>query len=491
MKRVLIAGLYHETHTFLRGVTGIEDFEIKRGPELLQLPGEGSPLAAAIETARGFGWDVIPVADFRAAPGAVVADEVFDTVWASLQRALSDSIEDRLDGILLVLHGAMVSQSCDDVEGEILVRLRCALSGRQVPICGVIDLHANFTRKMAENADCLIAYRENPHSDAKASAARAAKLLDRLMATRQPCATIWEHPPILWPPTGTGTNADPMQSLEAEARRIEQRHDEILAVNILAGFAFADVADAGVSFAAVTLGEPDAARAELARLAALAESLKHLGNVADMPVADALEKAAAHSNGPVILAEPSDNIGGGAPGDGTGLLRALLEHNIEGAVVIINDPEAVASLVPSPIGAQMRLNIGGKGCPLDPGPIPLEVDLVSRSDGRFTLEDPDSHLASMAGTQIDMGPCAVVRCRGVVILLTSRKTPPFDLGQLRSQGIEPEQQRVIVVKAAVAHRRAYDPIAAATYLVDTPGPCSSNLRSLPYRKIRRPTFPLD
>jgi microcystin degradation protein MlrC len=121
----------------------------------------------------------------------------------------------------------------------------------------------------------------------------------------------------------------------------------------------------------------------------------------------------------------------------------------------------------------------------------LEVELVSLSDGRFELEDPGSHLASMCGTHVDMGPCVVVRHAGVLILLTSRRTPPFDLGQLRSQGIQPENVAAIGVKAAVAHRRAYDPIASASHWVSTPGPCTSDLASLPYRHVRRPIYPLD
>jgi len=119
------------------------------------------------------------------------------------------------------------------------------------------------------------------------------------------------------------------------------------------------------------------------------------------------------------------------------------------------------------------------------------VELVRRGDGKFELEDKQSHLASMCGDRFDMGPCAVVRHGGLTILLTSRKAAPFDLGQWRSQGIEPKSLSVIAVKAAVAHRRAYDPIAARMLWVDTPGPCTGNLRSLPYRKIRRPIFPLD
>jgi microcystin degradation protein MlrC len=199
----------------------------------------------------------------------------------------------------------------------------------------------------------------------------------------------------------------------------------------------------------------------------------------------------SHDDGPILLVEPSDNIGGGAPGDGTTLLRALIDRDIRDAVIVINDPEAVRLLANQRIGATVTVGIGGKGSPFDPGPLTLPVDLLFVSDGRFDLEDPRSHLASMVGAQVNMGACAVVRHKRVRILLTTRRTPPFDLGQLRSQGIEPEAAFAIVVKAAVAHRRAYDPIAKASYWVDTPGPCPEDLRSLPYAKIRRPLYPLD
>jgi microcystin degradation protein MlrC len=121
----------------------------------------------------------------------------------------------------------------------------------------------------------------------------------------------------------------------------------------------------------------------------------------------------------------------------------------------------------------------------------LDVTLVSRSDGRFTLEDRQSHSVATGGVAIEMGPCAVVRHRGLTILLTSRKTPPNDLGQWRSQGIEPAGFAIIGVKAAVAHRRAYDRIAAASFTLRTRGPCTSDLRALPYSRLRRPIFPLD
>lgn len=90
-----------------------------------------------------------------------------------------------------------------------------------------------------------------------------------------------------------------------------------------------------------------------------------------------------------------------------------------------------------------------------------------------------------------MGPCAVVRHGGVKVLLTSRRTPPLDLAQWRSQGIDPENLFAIGVKAAVEHRPAYNPIAKASYTVDTPGPCTENLRRLPFEHVRRPVYRLD
>ena len=150
------------------------------------------------------------------------------------------------------------------------------------------------------------------------------------------------------------------------------------------------------------------------------------------------------------------------------------------------------SLADAKPGETRSIAIGGKGSALDDGPVTVDVTFVSRSDGRFTLEDRNSHLAASQGVTFDMGPCAVVTVGdNITVLLTSRKTPPFDLAQFRSQGIVPEQLSWIGVKAAVAHRRAYDPIAAASYTVTTPGPCTSDLTRLPYRRIRRPIFPLD
>ena len=520
--RVLIAGLFHETHTFLEGTTGLADFEVRLGDELLACAGDASPLGGVLEAAKSFGWTILPTADFRASPSAMVKDEVIETFWRELRQRAEPELARGVDGIFLVLHGAMASESLPDVEGELLARLRGLRGAGHVPVFGVFDLHANFSPAMAQHTNCLVAYRENPHTDGRESAVRAAVLLQRSFETGQVPRMVFEPTRIVWPPTGTGTANEPMRGLEALARDTERRgevgftdartesrggtalagsrqiaegnragRESIWSASVVAGFSFADTPHTGVSFVVSTTGSDAEARAALKELSDLAHRTKALGNISDPPVDEVLSKLLPAPPGLTVLVEPSDNIGGGAPGDGTGLLRAMLAHRLPNCAIALNDPQAVAQLAALACGSRITLPLGGKGSRMDAGPLLLAVELLSRGDGLFKLEDKQSHLASMCGDAFDMGPCAVVRHGEVTILLTSRKTPPFDLGQWRSQGLEPKNFAFIGVKAAVAHRRAYDGIAARMLWVDTPGPCTSNVRSLTYRRIRRPVYPLD
>jgi microcystin degradation protein MlrC len=471
MPRILLASLFHETHTFLDGFTTLADFQIRRGDELFAFKGDASPLGGVIQIADEFGWQIIPTADYRAQPSAMVEDEVIEQFWNDIAPAAAKA---NYEAIYLVLHGAMTSQTILDVEGEILRRLR---NITQVPIFGVFDLHANFSPAMAELADCLVAYRENPHTDAREAGLIAARLLNRCLTTGQRPRMLLKQPGLIWPPTGTGTANDPMLSLEAMARQFERENDSLWSMNIVAGFSFADTPDTGVSFVACAT---DDVGAPLESLAQRARELTQLGQITDPPADEVLAGLKPLPEGLTVLVEPSDNIGGGAPGDCTGLLRALISHAIQNAAICINDPQAVREIE---AGAR-RIHLGGKGSRLDAGPVELEVELISLSDGRFELEDKNSHLASMCGDVFDMGRCAVVKHDGITILISSVKTPPFDLGQWHSQGIAVEKLSVVAVKAAVAHRRAYDKIAARMLWLDTPGPCSSNLAALPYRHCR-------
>lgn len=489
-KRVLVACIVHETHTFVKRTTELSDFRIWREEEMWQAEGDASILAGIIEVGRACGWEILPVIDMSATPGGMVSDAAVTTFMDAFRTVAARELPKGIDGIVLNMHGAMVSQSSLDAEGEILRQIRAIAGLEVVPLCGPLDLHGNFTPAMAHYANGFIAYRENPHTDVKQTGIRASYLLDRLMRTQESAMMVYEHPPIVWPPTGTGTADDPMRSLEARAREIEAKYPTILAVSVFAGFSFADIPETGVGFIAVTVGDPEEAQEQLRSLSTLALSLKEQGNRRGISIETAMERLKAHIDAPTLLVEPSDNIGGGASGDLTVVLKALLENDIQNAGVALHDPESVALLWGKPAGTKLTTLIGGKSGEIGAEPLLLKVELLSQSDGSYQLVDRHSHGAG-GGLRQEMGRCVVVRCQGVRILLTSRRTPPFDLGQWYSQGIAPETLSVIGVKAAVAHRQAYNPIAKASYTLDTPGPCAENLQRFTFRHILRPIYPLE
>lgn len=491
MKKVFLAGIFHESHSFTDDITGPDDFKVFRGEGLLERQGDGSLIDGFLTEADRQSWHVIPGTYYSAMPSGAVDHAVFEAFWKELQPVLTKAIHDGLDAIFLPLHGAMVTIEEPDPEGELLRRIRAVPGAENLPLFAVFDLHGNLSSAMAQHADVLVCYQENPHTDAFERAVETTRLLARCFETGVKPQTRARPAPIILPPISTGTADEPMKTLEDMARTIESKGSGILAVSVWGGYSFADVYDAGLAFSIVTEEEPAVADAELDKLVEMAWELRDTSLVTEEDLDEVLARIVPVQHGPVILVESADNIGGGAPGDCTDVLRALVRHDIAGAGVVMADPEAVQALQAISPGQHATLPIGGKGSALDPGPVELKVELVSRSDGRFTLEDRNSHLASVSGINIDMGPSAVVRHRGITILLNSRKTPPFDLGQWRSQGIHPENLKVIGVKAAVGHRRAYDPISVATYAVRTRGPCASDPNLLPYQHLRRPIFPLD
>lgn len=460
-------------------------------------PAGGDPrVAGVLRVGRERNWEAVPVLDMRALPGPTVADAVVDLFWAEL-RAVAEREESAggVHGVFLFLHGSTVSESLLDVEGELLRRVRGVEYLSKVPVCGVLDTRANLTDAMRRQSDGFVAYREDGYPNAGQDSARAARdaalLLDGLMDTEDRPATLREHPPDLWPPSATAADSEPMASIEGRAREIEDELPDVVAVNVFAGFPYADVPDAGVCFSAIANGDLEAARAGLKELAIRASLWRGEGPWGGMVLEEAMLRLQGHAEGPVLILEPSDSVWAGAPGDGTVLLRAFVDYRIGDAGVVVNDPEVVGILQDAVPGDRGEVAIGGKSGEEGVEPLPLEVEVISRSDGRFV---PERGLGSpFVGTDgmVDMGPCYLVEHAGVKILLTSRRTPPFELGQWRSQGVDPEELFAIGVKASVEHRRAYGPIARASYTVDLPGPGTEDLARLPFENVDRPIYPLD
>lgn len=489
--KVFLARLSHETNSFAPGSMGMEDFRTRFGPDILDLRGDGSCLGAILDFACENGWEVLPSFDMAAGPGPTVSDEVIQIMLEHLDRDLPPALGQGLNGIFLQLHGAMTSQSCADVEGLLLRRIRTHLAGRKIPVAAMLDMHANVSPAMAENADILVAYRNNPHTDAAETALRTARRLRETMVAGIPMRTILEQAPFLWPPTGTGTENEPMRGLSQIARNAE--NERVRAVSVCPGFAQSDTPHTGLSFQFVVT--PTSPPEEVARIAQ--ELLKHArkhaqaGFPEEWGLQEGIKAARLGGKFPALIVEPADNIGGGASGDATWVLEEFLQQGVTNAGVILADAAAVQALAQTKPGDSKLIRLGGRHPQLSGPSLTLNMEVLRHSDGEFEVEDRQSHLIAARGSRIQMGRCVLARCQGITILLTTLPTAPMDLGQWRCVDIDPASFSFIDIKAAVAHRRAYDRIARSSFTVRTPGPCTSNLASLPYKHLRRPLFPFD
>ena len=485
-KKIFLSGIYHETHTFLSQPTTLNDFIINIGDDIIiENTGNGSPTDGFIEFASKKSWDIISGIQMSARPSGTVDEEAENFFDTKFFEKLEQHCEN-IDALFLILHGAMVSKNHDDFEGDFLEKINYFLKQKNIniPVVAVLDLHANVSDKMIDNSTCVYAYRKNPHSDSRDAAIKATSILSDLFETPNINQVNYQTKYIL-PPTGVGTANDPMKSVLYEANKIEQNDNDIICINVMAGYSYADIADCGFSLNCCTKGDVKVAKNYLASLANILESKINFAYLKENTLEEALEKIKSIpvSSKPILLIEPADNIGGGTPGDATDLLSRLLQSGHEGIVAIINDPDAVKECYQSHLGDEIELKIGGKFDDFHGAPIKLKATIQKLSDGKFTLQNKQSHLASMMGMNIDMGLSAVLKNKQLTLLLTSIKTPPMDLGQLISQDIKPEDARFIIIKAAVSHKDAYDPIASHSFYIDSQGLCTSNLKRLPFKKI--------
>jgi microcystin degradation protein MlrC len=481
--RLITGGIMHETHTFSAEPTTVESLNVvARGDELLTFAGVNHSLGGVIDGCRELGIELAPTFLADGVSTGIPDRQTFEALLGELSQRIEAALP--AEGIVLTLHGAMVAADFPDAEAEIVRRVR-EIAGPDLPIAVTLDLHANIGQAMIDQVDVITTYDTYPHTDAAARAKEAVALLARTIRGEIRPTMALAKLPLLPVPQAMATAEGPFKTIFDRAHEMEQS-GEALTVTVAGGFAYADVPEAGVSFLVTTDDDPAAARRLADELAALAWSLREQMIVRNTPPTEAVAEAIAYPEGPVMLVDVGDNIGGGTPGDGTVLLRELLAQDARDAVIVIADAAAAAAAHAAGVGATVRLAIGGKTDRLHGDPVEVEGQVRLLSDGRWVHEGPEN-----AGVPVEMGPTAVVRCGGVDLVLTSRKSMPGDQQQLRSLGIDPTKQQIIVVKAAVRWRGGFGPIARHAVYADTPGLGSVDLRRFDYRHIRRPIFPLD
>jgi len=483
--RVAVGGIYHESNTFFSQPMTMERFaesQLHYGVDVpRQWRGTCSEMAGFLEGADQFGFQAIPTLMAWGMPSGAVTKETFETLVNDLVTRLQAA--GPLDGVLLSLHGAMVSEDYQDADGEILRRVRASI-GSEVPLVVTLDYHANLTEEMVRWPDALIGYDTYPHIDQVERGLEAAGLLNRMVREGLRPEMALARRPLLLHILCQSTERAPMAEVIEAAHECEHEPG-VISVTVAAGFPYTDVPHAG--FAVLAVGETRKVACAVAESMADMVWNRRAQFACDIPQpAAAVREAFAQPEGLIVLVDVGDNVGAGTPGDGTVLLAELLKQGAQRALVLLCDPEAVAACIAAGVRKQLTVKVGAK-CDRHHGePVEITGSVRLLNDGIYRNVGP-----MRDGVLEDQGRTAVVDTGGVLVTLTERRMPMWNLQQLRALGIEPTKLRIVVVKAAIAYRAAYGPIATRIIEVDTPGLAAADVRHFNYKRLERPMYPLD
>jgi microcystin degradation protein MlrC len=489
--RLLIAMMKHETNTFSPVPTPLARFGNGPGPlygeaAIRAFRGTGTGLGAYLDLAAREGAEIVlPIA-----AGAPPSRPVDDDAYAHITDTISEAVaRGGFDGIMLDLHGAMVTESLEDGEGQFLKRLRAI--DPKTPIAVSLDMHANLYDEIIANATVVTGYRTYPHIDTYETARLAGEILLRTIRGEVNPVMAWGNVPMLPHVMRQGTDDHPNKELQHRCATMTA--DGALAASLFTGFPHADITNAGLSAVVVTDGDLKLAedlRDELLDRAWV-EREAFVYDIESLKESIARAKAMPPGEGPIVLLDHYDNCASGGTMDTTTVLAEILRQGLENvAAFAIYDPEAVQRAIAAGIGSNVSLQIGGKiempAIPVESPPLTVTGTVKTISNGRYRNRGPMGR-----GVQMDMGPSVVLDTGPVEIVLISRHVEPSDLNCLVSLGIDPLQKRYVMLKSRIHWRAGLGKLAKAVVECAGVGVCTSDYSQLRFNKVRRPIYPLD
>lgn len=479
--RAFIAGLVHETNTFLETPTSLADFQGKgsfgrvlRESELYDATLASYPIAGMVAGLQQADWQIVPGLWSTTEPGGLVTAEAFETLAGEIIERLRNA--GPVDGVCIDLHGAMVAEGVDDAEGELLARVRRVV-GDGVPVTAALDLHGNITRDSVRVSDAMVAYRRYPHTDMRETGERAARLLVTLHDERAGWYKAHRRLPFLMPIHRQTTFIEPCKGLYELLENLESRPG-VTSLSFLPGFPLADIPDAGPTIlgygrdpAAV-----DAAVATLFDAMMASEAEFHIDlHSAESGVSKAIEES---KNGTVLIADVQDNAGGGGTSDTVWILEELVRQRAPDAILgLLCDSEAADAAHSVGPGARVELSLGGRRLP---GHRPMRAtwEVEKIDSGPIVLSGPMSR-----GLEVDLGKVALLRIGGVRVVVSSVRTQCHDTEYFRRFGLEPGRHGIVVVKSTNHYRADFQPLAGMVIEIEADGACRMNPARLPYRKL--------
>ncbi len=362
--RIAVLHFSHETVTFLRNDTTIDDFVYPGSPargEALLASGPKSYMGGFVQVAREYdGVELVgiesPLWPKTGSGSGWVTEQAYQTFVGTMIAQLK--AEGPFDGVYLCVHGAMAARGIPRPEAELARRVREVVGPRAL-LAATFDPHGNEDAEFLRHADLAFCGKYFPHYDSYLQGERAARTLVRaIRGTYRPAhATV--KVPIISPTVVQWTGASPWMDLVQRALTWEAREPDVT-VNAYFGFPWSDVPDAGMTFQVITNGDADLARRIADDMARFAwhrrDALLNSTKVHTIPDGVALAKhAVSVGETPVVLADHSDRSG-----YATWLLREIIAQGLSHTLIAtVADAGAIAALKDAKSGDAFDLRVGG------------------------------------------------------------------------------------------------------------------------------------
>jgi len=478
--RLFLASIVAETNTFCAIPTGRGAFEEQGICRQLDDPGElmgmRPALTAARDLAKSLGWDVAEGLCTAAQPLGPVVDDVYQELRAAVLDDLSAAMP--VDVVVLVLHGAMTTEVCDDCEGDLLGAVR-KLVGPEMPIGVSLDLHCHFTAAMRAATPIHVAYKEYPHTDIVETTVMATKLAIAAHSKLISPTLGYAACPMIgvWP-----TTEPPLRECIDELKHLENEPG-LLSVSFGHGMAYGDVPEAGAGVWVIADGDADLAQSQAERIARKLYRVRDEISVRFKSIDEALDLLGSwDAPQPLALADFADNPGGGAMGDSNFILSRMIERRIGNAVIGgIWDPGAVQLCFDAGVGARFYLRIGGKTGPAAGLPIDVEVQVMALAA---------KHSQDDFGARANLGPSAWVRLnQGIDVVLISIRQQVLGIDLFTGLGLDPFGSRGLVVKSMQHFMASFGQNLGGVIHVDTPGLLRTDFSEIPFSRRNMKYWP--
>ena len=477
--RFAIAGISHETNTYCRDQTTVNDFHLLRGAKLLQTRTQQSDVGGAVAACEELDVEPVPILFAMTQPSGTIEHSTYE----QLKDEIIDGLQrEAVDAVVLCLHGAGVVDGLDDLEGDLAQAVREQV-GAAVPVTASFDLHGNVTQAMADALDGVFACHHYPHIDLHERAEEAVRLAHRMCADGIKTSIHVTRIPMLMPTTTT--YIDPGKDQLQKILTAEEESG-VIDISWFHGFPYTDVRHVGTYVVVTTEGDPAEGRGISEALALQLWNRREAFRPHSLSADEAVARALAEHSYPVVIHETSDNCGGGAPGDGTHLLRAMLDAGLEEACFgFVVDATTAAQAHAAGVSADIEVAIGGKYDDLHGAPIVAKAHVKALHDGRVTMQ------AMFRGAPLNLGPLARLVIDGIDVIVASNRSQTFDTEPFVAVGIDVTRYKYVALKSSNHFRAGFQDLAAAIITADPPGLTTHRIEVFPRQKSPGPLWPID